>query len=322
MPIGKKKEACGAMNEINELKTSQEIVARSIDGILVLNNDSKIVLTNPALEDLSGFTFEELKQKTIGYLFPIDFSSNKVEDLTVSHILKSEDSKYVSGALRELEMHTKLSGLVPVEMRIFEIRPAGEGKILYACIVRDIRERKRLEEQKTLLINSLKRLAYMDELTLLPNRRSFQDTLVKSIAIVKRRNREAILGVIDIDHFKQINDTYGHDTGDQVLKNIAVIFRDCLREEDTVGRIGGEEFGCILPDTDVPAATIVFQRMLDSVREHRFFIFDNFYLNVTISMGYTKIHPTQKPEEVIKAADIALYQAKNSGRDRIESYPV
>lgn len=322
MPIERKKEACGAMNEINELKTSQEIVARSIDGILVLDNDSKIVLTNPALEELSGFTFDELKQKSIGFLFPFDIGSNKVEDLTVAHILKSEDSKYVSGALRELEMHTKLSGLVPVEMRLFEIRPSGQGKNLYACIVRDIRERKRLEEQKNLLINSLKRLAYMDELTLLPNRRSFQDTLVKSIAIVKRRNREAIVGVIDIDHFKQINDTYGHDTGDLVLKNIAVIFRDCLREEDTVGRIGGEEFGCILPDTDIPAATIVFERMLDSVREHRFFIFDNFYLNVTISMGYTKIHPTQKPEEVIKSADIALYQAKNSGRDRIEKYPV
>jgi diguanylate cyclase (GGDEF)-like protein/PAS domain S-box-containing protein len=317
-----KKEKRGEMSEINEFKTSQEIVARSIDAIIVLDIDSKIILANPALEELSGFTFEELKHKPLGFLFPFELSSHKSESMTVAHYLLSEDSKYVSGALKEVDLNTKLGGIVPVEIRMFEISAKGDGQKQYAGIIRDIRERKRLEDQRTLLINSLKRLAYMDELTLLPNRRSFYDSLIKSIAIVKRRNREAVLAVIDIDHFKEINDTYGHDIGDSVLKNIALIFRDCLREEDTIGRIGGEEFGCILPDTNVPAAGIVFERMLDAVRSHRFFIFDNFYLNVTISMGFTRIHPAQKPEEITKLADIALYQAKNSGRDRIQAYPI
>jgi len=310
------------MSELNALKISQEIVARSIDAIIVLDIDSKIIFVNPALEELSGFQLEDLKNKPLGYLFPFELSSHKAESVTVAHYLLSEESKYVSGTLKEVELNTKKGGVIPVEMRVFEISPEGDGQVQYAGIIRDIRERKRLEDQRTLLINSLKRLAYMDELTMLPNRRSFYDSLTKSIAIVKRRNREAVLGVIDIDHFKDINDTYGHDIGDTVLKSIALIFRDCLREEDTIGRIGGEEFGCILPDTDIPAASIVFSRMLDSVRNHRFFIFDNFYLNVTISMGFTRIHPTQKPEETIKLADIALYQAKNSGRDRIQTYPV
>ncbi len=322
MPTEVKKEKCGEMSEISTLKTSQEIVAKSIDGILVLDKDSKIIFINSAFEELSGYSLNELRDKKLGYLFPFEIDSSKSESISLARFMMSEDSRYISGGLREMELNTISGGVIPVEVRIFEITREDDASIQYAGIVRDIRERKKLEDQKTLLINSLKRLAYMDELTLLPNRRSFYDSLTKSIAIVKRRNREAILGVIDIDHFKEINDTYGHDIGDTVLKNIAIIFRDCLREEDTIGRIGGEEFGCILPDTDIEAAKIVLERMLDAVRNHRFFIFDNFYLNVTISMGYTRIHPSQKPEETIKLADIALYQAKNSGRDRIQSYPI
>ncbi len=209
-----------------------------------------------------------------------------------------------------------------MEIRAFEISPASDGTKLFATFIRDIRDRKRLEDQRTLLINSLKRLAYMDELTLLPNRRSFYDSVQKTIATVKRRSRDSVLAVMDIDLFKTINDTYGHDIGDMVLKAISKIFTDCLREEDTIGRIGGEEFGCILPDTDVECAAMVLDRIRESVKAHRFFIFDNFYLNVTISMGYTKVHSNQQAEEIVKFADIALYQAKNSGRDRIQVYPV
>jgi diguanylate cyclase (GGDEF)-like protein/PAS domain S-box-containing protein len=319
-PTEVKREECGEMNEIKEWKTSHEIVARSIDAIFVLDSESNITFINSALEELSGFTFLELKQKPLHFLFPFELTKGK--SLTVGHYLVSDEARYVSGSGKELELNSKSSGVIPVEMRVFEISPAGEGNKQYAAIIRDIRERKRLEDQRTLLINSLKRLAYMDELTLLPNRRSFYDSLTKSIAIVKRRNREAILGAIDIDHFKEINDTYGHDIGDLVLKSIATIFTDCLREEDTIGRVGGEEFGCILPDTNLEGATIVFDRMLETVRSHRFFVFDNFYLNVTISMGFTRIHPSQKADEVSKLADIALYQAKSSGRDRIQSYPI
>ena len=322
MHIEVKKEKFGAMNENQIYKISKVIVERSVDAIIVLDEKSKITLTNPALLLLSGFLKEELIGQSLEFLFPHEINADQSKAFTIESFLIAEDTKYVTGSHRELELTTKKGEHIPIEIRVFEIDPDENGRKQFTGIVRDIRERKRLEEQKTLLINSLKRLAYMDELTLLPNRRSFYDSLQKSIAIVKRRNREAVLAVLDIDHFKSINDTYGHDIGDVVLKNIANIFMDCLREEDTIGRIGGEEFGCILPDTDTTGGAVVFERIRESVRGHRFFIFDNFYLNVTISMGYTRIHPTQKPEEVIKFADIALYQAKNSGRDRIQGYPI
>lgn len=308
----------GVMNEIRNDLFAKEIVARSIDAIVVLDKDSRILFSNEALHQLSGFGSEELLSLSFSSLFP---PLDQGEQITIeSYLSGADDGPYVAGFLKELELVTKQRGMIPVEIRAFEIH--SEDQILYAAILRDVRERRRLEEQKNILINSLKKLAYMDELTLLPNRRSFADTLQKTVATVKRRNRDSVLGVIDIDHFKLINDTYGHDIGDLVLKKMSNIFVDCLREEDTVGRLGGEEFGCILPDTTTEGATIVLDRLRESVEGHRFFIFDNFYLNITVSIGYTKVHPIQKPEEALKLADIALYQAKNGGRNRIQVYPI
>ncbi|GBF51411.1 diguanylate cyclase [Leptospira ryugenii] len=307
----------------SQLQTiAKHIIEKSLDSIVVLDSDSKMIYANPALLKLSGYQKQELISKSLDFLFPHEINSDETKALKVENFLIGENSNYISGNHKEFDLYTKKGDLIPIELRIFEINEDENNRKQYSVRITDIREKKKLEEQKTLLINSLKRLAYMDELTLLPNRRSFYDSLQKTIAIVKRRNRDAILAVLDIDHFKGINDTYGHDIGDVVLKKIANIFMDCLREEDTVGRVGGEEFGCILPDTSQEGAVIVLERIRESVRNHRFFIFDNFYLNVTVSIGYTRVHPTHKPEEVIKFADIALYQAKNSGRDKIQSYPV
>lgn len=307
----------GAMNEINTDVFVREIVSQSIDAIVVLDTNNKILFSNLALQSLTGYSKEELEQKTFSFLFP---PNEKGEQNSIETFVSSKDSHYIAGFLKELELVTKPKGTIPVEIRAFTIR--NDHEMFYAAIIRDVRERRRLEEQKNVLINSLRRLAYMDELTMLPNRRSFSESLQKTVATVKRRNRESVLAVLDIDHFKVINDTYGHDIGDLVLKKMANIFVDCLREEDTVGRIGGEEFGCILPDTTTEGATIVLDRLRESVENHRFFIFDNYYLNITLSIGYTKVHPIQKPEEILKLADIALYQAKNHGRNQIQVYPV
>lgn len=307
----------GEMNDINTSVLSKEIVSQSIDSIVVLDTNQKILFSNLALQTLTGYTEDELKGKTFSFLFP---PNEKGEQSSIESFVSSNEAHYIAGFLKELELITKPKGTIPVEIRAFTIQ--NENIEYYAAIIRDVRERRRLEEQKNVLINSLKRLAYMDELTMLPNRRSFADTLQKTIATVKRRNRESVLAVMDIDHFKVINDTYGHDIGDLVLKKMANIFVDCLREEDTVGRLGGEEFGCILPDTTTEGATIVLDRLRESVETHRFFIFDNYYLNITLSIGFTKVHPIQKPEEILKFADIALYQAKNNGRNRIQVYPV
>jgi diguanylate cyclase (GGDEF)-like protein/PAS domain S-box-containing protein len=320
MPLETKRGISGEMNEIQTLKTSQEIVVNSIDAIVVVDEDTKISYVNPALERLSEYEFRNLKNKQLSFILPREIINAQSFPSSVDRFLLTHKEESTKDSFQEFELETKTGQKIPIEIRVFQISPDGE-KLQFAAIIRDIRERKRMEEERQLLISSLKKLAYMDELTLLPNRRSFYDSLQKSIAIVKRRKREAVLGVIDIDHFKQINDTYGHDVGDLVLKNISIIFNESLREEDTIGRVGGEEFGCILPDTNVEGAKIVFERVLESVRRHRFFVMDNFYLNVTVSLGFTKIHPNQEPEEAIKLADIALYQAKSNGRDCIQSYP-
>jgi two-component system cell cycle response regulator len=155
---------------------------------------------------------------------------------------------------------------------------------------------------------------------MIPNRRSFYDSLKKLIASNLRHGRYAAMAIVDIDNFKEINDTYGHDVGDLVLRNISKAFIENLREEDTVGRIGGEEFGFLLPETDEDGAYVVLERVRLAVKHFRFFIFENYYLNVTVSIGFVKFGSNQTLEQIIKCADIALYKSKNSGKDTISKF--
>lgn len=306
----------GEMNNLKEIAV--EILSRSLDAILVVDSTNQIVYSNPSLSDLSEYSEKELLGKVFSALFPLEKTTQE-KDIHPLFFDRGEGNS-AQKSIRELELQTKTGYFIPVEIRAFPIQHNDSKQKLFAGVIRDIRERKRLEDQKTLLISSLKRLAFIDELTMLPNRRSFFDSLHKAIATVRRRNRHSVVGVIDIDFFKHINDTYGHDMGDMVLRKMGKIFTDSLRDEDIVGRIGGEEFACILPDTEIEGARIVLERLRNSVRSHQFFIMENFYLNVTISIGFTQILGDKQVEDMLKLADLALYEAKNSGRDQVKAY--
>lgn len=297
----------------------KEILEKARDAVWVINEDNTIEYVNPASEELTGYTRDELVGADFSIIIPKNYAvdhASKVKSFASQGQIHSE----ILSALREFHILTKWQTVVPIELKAFEIETAEPGKRMFAGIMRDIRNRKQLEENQRMAMASLKKLAFIDELTMIPNRRSFYDVFRKMLASVQRHPKNAIVAVVDIDHFKDINDTYGHDVGDMVLRNVGNIFVENLREEDTVGRIGGEEFGVLLPETDAEGAMIVLERLRLAVKQFRFFVFENFYLNVTISIGFGKIHPHQSLEEIIKCADIALYKAKNSGRDSIENY--
>ncbi|MGE5892433.1 MAG: diguanylate cyclase [bacterium] len=159
-------------------------------------------------------------------------------------------------------------------------------------------------------------LAITDPLTGLFNRRRVETVLEEEWKSVKRYQHPLSCLIIDIDHFKSINDTFGHKVGDTVLKEIADLIKGCLREVDTVARWGGEEFIVILPQTDPANAREASERIMEKILHHRFS--HTAGKRITVSIGISYYRPSlNAPEKLVDAADMALYQAKSEGRNRI-----
>lgn len=175
----------------------------------------------------------------------------------------------------------------------------------------DITERKRLEAELT-------ELATTDTLTGLPNRRHFLSRLNEELERIRRLNpREACVLMLDLDHFKRINDTHGHAAGDTVLRHFAAILREQLRQTDTGGRLGGEEFAIILPGTTVQAAQGFAERLGQKLADMPAMI-DGQSVPVTASIGIVAITLADKSSDtVLMRADAALYKAKEGGRNRV-----
>jgi diguanylate cyclase (GGDEF)-like protein len=160
-------------------------------------------------------------------------------------------------------------------------------------------------------------LTLRDGLTGLYNHAAFQDFLEREFETFRRYNRPLSLIMADIDHFKVINDTYGHQTGDFILKELAALGLASVRKSDLLARYGGEEFALILPDTDLTQAQILAGRLWQKVQEYRF-IYHEEVIPIAISLGVasTGTREVTRKEELIHAADAALYRAKESGRNR------
>ncbi len=173
-------------------------------------------------------------------------------------------------------------------------------------------QQKELEEKN----EKLEYLATRDSLTGLVNRRYFEEQAAHEIVRIKRYGGNSCLLLLDIDNFKEINDKYGHPTGDKVLQNLASVLRTQLRKADLIARIGGEEFAIILINTDDEAGNIVAEK-LRCIIENDSFIVDNKVFNITVSIGITLIdNNVDSYEEVYKRADKALYTAKAEGKNR------
>ena len=177
-----------------------------------------------------------------------------------------------------------------------------------------------------LLYQEVHRLSTVDELTGLPNRRAFFDIFMNEYVRSKRFGLPLSVAIIDIDLFKQVNDTYGHLQGDHVLAECAKIFSKSIREKiDIVARFGGEEFIMLLPQTDMNRSRFVLERLRKAIEEHHFQpVESSKSLKITVSMGLTGIDGKGEHslDEIVNAADKALYKAKELGRNRIEENPL
>ena len=299
------------------------IIDYNVAGIFFNDRDEKkekmlnLTIHDSQVEDNVS---ESIKAEFFSIIFP-----NKFKDVNdYSHEIFERSINKSSSINNLSQLSTKI--IVPI---VYADRILGGiclyqvpcSKTIPSRIFNIILEELRILMRIKWLYSETKFLAITDGLTGLYNRRYFQQTVDIEFARAKRYSHSLSLALFDIDHFKNINDTYGHQFGDKVLTEISKIIRDFLRKTDYVARYGGEEIIAILPETDFKYALIPMERLRKSIEEHGF-DFGEKSAKVTVSIGIAFIDPSVASEdELIKRADESLYIAKQNGRNRVELYP-
>jgi len=178
-------------------------------------------------------------------------------------------------------------------------------------------------QKKAKLEKHLQHLASTDPMTELYNRRAFFEISDLEVSGAKIDKEKLTCLLIDIDHFKNINDTYGHDAGDIVITSVAKMMISNTRDKDHIGRIGGEEFAILMPKTDADAAYLIADRLRENISRHAISIHNHHTLKVTVSIGLSSLnhHSEETIHTLLKRADNALYQAKNNGRNQVCCLP-
>jgi diguanylate cyclase (GGDEF)-like protein/PAS domain S-box-containing protein len=191
----------------------------------------------------------------------------------------------------------------------------ADGELLILLQAVDISERKMLEAR-------LQHLADHDALTGLYSRRRFEEELVREVSRSRRHKRVGALLVLDLDGFKQVNDRFGHSTGDEVLVRVSDALRRSLRESDVLARMGGDEFAVILPDADIATSRTVAAKLADVVRAHGLVASGERRAEVTASVGITAMRGGRALDaaQLLIEADMAMYQAKSAGKGGIAVY--
>jgi len=183
----------------------------------------------------------------------------------------------------------------------------------------ELENAKRIIRAKEIELNAIlaqaDEVSHTDALTYLPNRRQVINHLQKEVHRAERYKTPVSISMIDIDHFKKINDTYGHTVGDQVLLQLANMLRGGIRESDMVGRYGGEEFLIVLPNTKLQRAAEMAARLCKTIRQNDIDVGKK--ANLTVSIGVAEYrHGEENWQKFLSRADMALYAAKNAGRNR------
>jgi diguanylate cyclase (GGDEF)-like protein/PAS domain S-box-containing protein len=264
---------------------------------------------SPQIERMIGYTQQEWQDDPLLWarcIHPEDL------DRVIEAEMRIESGERLPAI--EYRMITRGGSIVWVSDDAFlRSAPDEDGRWLLDGLLTDITDRKASESQ-------LQHLADHDALTGLLNRRRFIEDLTLELALVRRERRRSSVVVIDIDNFKYVNDSLGHQAGDQLIRSVANVLAGEIREADTLARLGGDEFALLLRGTDENAAIPVTQRLIDAVREHSFTIAPE-PVHVTASGGVAPLLGDEETaEETLASADLAMYESKRSGRDRLVSF--
>lgn len=270
-----------------------------LDAIITIDERGIIESVNPAVEKIFGFAPHELLGQNVSRLMPEPYRSMHGEYL--GNYLRTGNARIIGGR-RELVGMRKDGSILPIDIAVSEM--GVEGGRRFVGIIRDITERK---EQMA----ALEYQALHDALTSLPNRTLLSDRLYQAILRAQREGTQLALVLTDLDRFKEINDTLGHQNGDLILQQVAQRLRNALRESDTIARLGGDEFAILLPTADLVLSTQIVRKLAATLEEP--FMIEGQALHVAASFGIA-LYPDHGVDEdaLMRHADVAMYIAKRA----------
>jgi diguanylate cyclase (GGDEF)-like protein/PAS domain S-box-containing protein len=261
----------------------------------------------------------------LGYGGPVPWPGLRYQDLLEpAHLAGSADDvvALLLGDHEELDVEQcyrhRLGHEVWVQVRTSLVR-GDDGRVLFTLLqARDTTEQRRQEL-------ALRHLADHDPLTGMLNRRRFEEELDRLVAVGRRYDQPAALVIVDLDQFKYINDTYGHLHGDELLRRVAGVLRERVRDTDLVARLGGDEFGVLCPQSDAAGAAALAEDLLAALRAHACIEVGSRLVRCTASLGVAALATSApagatSPEsgaELLASADLAMYESKDAGRDRV-----
>lgn len=309
--IGRMAKAFNALADslgasVDQVKLSAQVFVNSTEAIVITNCDNNIIQVNKAFTDITGYSSEEVIGKNPRILqsgqMSVDFYHEMWESLLVKGCWQGE-----------IMDRRKNGDIYPKWLSIAVVR--NEQGIIsnYIALFADITERRASYDR-------IQYLAHYDALTSLPNRALLSDHIELAIAGAKRNQSKFAIFFLDLDRFKNVNDTMGHHVGDILLQAVAERLRECVREVDTVSRLGGDEFVILMSDVnDENNATLVAQKVIDLINKP--FKLGEFQANIGTSIGIS-IYPTNGLDKVtlLKCADAAMYLAKKKGRNNFQFY--
>jgi diguanylate cyclase (GGDEF)-like protein/PAS domain S-box-containing protein len=307
LEVAKLKESEARLKQIEkDLRENEDkfrtIAQTAVDAIILADVNGNIIFWNEGALRIFGYTEEEIAGKPLTILMPEEYRDAHQKGL--QHIKSRGESKYI-GSTTEMHALRKNGDVFPIELSV-SMWKSGED-YYYSGILRDITKRKNMESK-------LKTLAATDTLTQVFNRTKYYEIMKREMEGTKRYDHPLSIIMLDIDHFKKVNDIYGHAAGDYVLRTLTQIVRDNLRKTDYLVRWGGEEFIIIAPDTDLKKAKILAERNRKASEKYKY----EHIGKVTVSFGVTQFMKDDNEDTVIKRADDALYEAKRKGRNRVE----
>jgi diguanylate cyclase (GGDEF)-like protein/PAS domain S-box-containing protein len=294
-----------------KLRLSATVLEHIADGVMVIDVHGRIVATNPAYTQITGYTESEALGKQSGLTRADLASSAGREPAFYDSLWRGlADTGFWRGEI----WSTRKNGEVYLEwLTVSAVRDDDELVSHYVCVFSDITKLKESQEK-------LDHLAHHDPLTGLPNRLLFHDRLQHAMVRAARGNEQLAVIFIDLDRFKNVNDTLGHHVGDELLKQIAHVLSGCLRDGDTLARLGGDEFIVLLEDIDGERGARLVAEKLMRLFEQPVLV-SSYELFVTGSVGISLFPQDASDLNVlIRNADVAMYQAKARGRNGYAFY--
>lgn len=290
----------------DQLTLASKVFETTVDGIMLSDANDRIVMINAAFSRLTGYDAQEMVGITLNEspFRPIDVAESKVRSESLQR------DGYVTG---EVPRFRKDGTPLALWVTASCVRNPDNSIRNYVRVFTDISLLKETQKE-------LEQLASFDTLTELPNRRLLQDRLVQGLLRAERRKVSMAVMFVDLDGFKGVNDTLGHDVGDLLLREVARRLSTCIRASDTIGRIGGDEFAVILEDALLPGdAEQIGERIVAAFAAP--FMLKGQLVRISASIGIA-IYPQDgvDGESLLKNADVAMYKAKRKGCNRFEFY--